>query len=143
MRFTLCYKEYSFGMSLGAMKQFKDATGKDLWHTLLAFLDDWHASEGKSPLSRCRAVYGTVDFDTAAELIYCLVRSENKSIPLSEIEDAMFLVGWLPTDLDNSNVNPYPLILVSIAHDINKMFASEVDKVKKSHAGTELHESKN
>ncbi len=49
-------------MTLGAMKQFKDATGKDLWHTLLAFLDEWMAIEGKSPLARCRAVYNTVDF---------------------------------------------------------------------------------
>jgi hypothetical protein len=142
MRFTLCYKEYSFNMTLGAMKQFKDATGKDLWHTLLAFLDEWMASEGKSTLARCRAVYDAVDFETASELIHCLVKSEDKSIPLIEVEDAMFRVGWLPMDLDNQNVNPYPLILVSIAHDINKMFESELEAVKKSHAPTEQAESK-
>lgn len=129
-------------MSLGAMKQFKDATGKDLWHTLLAFLDEWMKSEGKSPLARCRAVYDVVDFETAAELIHALVKAEDKSIPLAEIEDSMFRVGWLPVDLDNGKVNPYPLILVSIAHDVNKLFASEIESVKKSHAATELQENK-
>ena len=129
-------------MTLGAMKQFKDATGKDLWHTLLAFLEEWMSSEGKSTLSRCRAVYGVVDFETAAELIHALVKAEDKSIPLVEIEDAMFNVGWLPVDLDNGKVNPYPLILVSIAHDINKLFTDEIESVKKSHADIELQENK-
>jgi hypothetical protein len=140
MRFTLCYKEYTFRMTLGAMKQFKSATGKDLWHTLIAFLDDWMKSEKESTLSRCRGVYNVVDFATAAELIHALVKAEDKSIPIAEIEDAMFRVGWLPTDLDNQNINPYPLILVSIAHQINESFSAEVDEVKKSYAATKLHD---
>ena len=140
MRFTLCYKEYPFRMTLGAMKQFKSATGKDLWHTLIAFLDDWMKSEKESTLTRCRGVYNVVDFATAAELIHALVKAENKSIPMAEIEDAMFRVGWLPVDLDDGNINPYPLILVSIAHQINETFSSEVEEVKKSHAVTKLRE---
>ena len=126
-------------MTLGAMKQFKGATGKDLWHTLIAFLDDWMKSEKESTLSRCRGVYSVVDFGTAAELIHALVRTENKSIPIAEIEDAMFRVGWLPTDLEDSNINPYPLILVSIAHQINESFSVEAEEVKKSHAATKHH----
>ena len=127
-------------MTLGAMKQFKDATGKDLWHTLIAFLDDWMKSEKESTLSRCRGVYNVVDFATAAELIHALVKAEDKSIPIAEIEDAMFKVGWLPVDLEDNNVNPYPLILVSIAHQINSSFDSGVEDLKKSHAVTKLQE---
>ena len=123
-------------MSLGAMRQFKSATGKDLWHTLIAFLDDWMKSEKESTLTRCRGVYNVVDFATAAELIHALVRAEDKSIPIAEIEDAMFRVGWLPVDLEDGKINPYPLILVSIAHQINETFSSEVKEVKKSHAVT-------
>ena len=140
MRFTLCYKEYPFKMSLGAMKQFKVATGKDLWHTLVAFLDEWMQGEGESVLKRCRRAYEVVDFVTAAELIHALVKAENKSVPIAEIEDAMFRVGWLPTDLENNNVNPYPLVLVSIAHQINDEFTLGVEQEKKSQAVTKLQE---
>ncbi len=136
MRFTLCYKEYPFKMTLGAMKQFKSATGKDLWHTLIAFLDDWMKSEQESTLTRCRGVYNTVDFATAAELFHALVKAEDKSIPIAEIEDGMFRVGWLPVDIENPSVNPYPLILVSIAHQINEEFSNGVDNTKKSQAVT-------
>jgi hypothetical protein len=128
-------------MTLGAMKQFKDATGKDLWHTLIAFLDEWTKSEKESTLTRCRGVFNTVDFATAAELIHALVKAEDKSIPIAEIEDAMFRVGWLPVDLEDGNVNPYPLILVSIAHQVNSAFSVEIENLKKSHAVTKLQES--
>jgi len=127
-------------MTLGAMKQFKAATGKDLWHTLVAFLDDWMKSAKESDLTRCRGVYNTVDFATAAELIHALVKAENKSIPIAEIEDAMFRVGWLPINLDDDGVSPYPLILVSIAHQVNAQFSEGVDNEKKLHAATKQQE---
>ena len=127
-------------MTLSAMKQFKEATGKDLWHTLVSFLDDWHKSEKESTLARCRGVYDVVDFAIAAELIYALVRAENKNIPIAEIEDAMFRVGWLPVDLEDDKISPYPLILVSIAHQINNGFSEGVEAEKKSHAATKQQE---
>ena len=118
-------------MTLGAMKQFKSATGLDLWHTLISFLDEWMKSKDESTLTRCRIAYGAVGFDVAAELFYALVRAEDKSIPIAEIEDGMFRVGWLPNpDSDDAQCYPYPLILVDVAHQINAQFSEGIGEKK-------------
>ena len=127
----LCYKEYPCKMSLGAMKQFKQATGKDLWCTLLQFMECYALSEGEATLLRMRKLYEVIDFETAAQLFHALIRAENKSIPLDEIEDAMFKVGWLPTERPGDMSEPWPFVLVPLAHEINKQFETDAKELKK------------
>ena len=115
-------------MTLGAMKQFKEATGKDLWFSLLNFLEVWSLSDGEPTLTRMKKVYEVLDFDTAAKLFHALIKAENKSIPLEEIEDAMFKVGWLPSEREDNMSHPWPLVLVTTAHDINNQFSEDVKK---------------
>lgn len=127
----LCYKSYPAKMSLGAMKQFKQSTGKDLWCTLLKFMECFAETSGDSLVVRMRKLYEVVDFETASHLFYSLIRAEDNSIPLTEIEDAMFRVGWLPTDRPGDMSEPWPFALVSIAHEINKQFEVDVKGEKK------------
>ena len=127
----LCYKEYPYKMTLGAMKQFKQNTSKDLWCTLLQFMECYAESKDDSLVARMRKLYDVVDFETASHIFHSLIRAESKDIPLQEIEDAMFKVGWLPTERPGDMSEPWPLVLVPLAHEINKQFEVDVNQVKK------------
>ena len=127
----LCYKEYPYKMSLGAMKQFKQSRGKDLWCTLLQFMECYSESKEESILSRMRKLYEVVDFETASHVFYSLIRAENKEVPLVEIEDAMFKVGWLPTDREGDMSEPWPYVLAAVAFEINKQFEVDASEAKK------------
>lgn len=113
------------------MKQFKAETGKDLWCTLLQFMEVFANTKDDSLIVRMRKLYEIVDFETAAHLFHSLIRAEDKSIPLAEIEDAMFKVGWLPTDRDGDMSEPWPFVLVPVAHAINKQFEVDAGDTKK------------
>ena len=127
----LCYKEYTYKMSLGAMKQFKQATGKDLWCTLLQFMECYALSNEDATLVRIRKLYEVLDFETAAQLFHALIRAGNKSIPIEEIEDGMFKVGWLPSERADNMSEPWPLVLVLLSHEINKQFTADASELKK------------
>ena len=109
-------------MSLGAIKQFKQATGKDLWFVLISFIEAYGDSIDLDSISRMRYLFSIIDFEDAAQLFYALIKQENKSIPLSEIEDAMFRVGWLPNENTDDLSNPWPLVMVVLAHDVDSAF---------------------
>lgn len=138
MEFTLCYKSYPFKMSLQAMKQFEERTGKDLWSTLLQFLDEWMKHQESSVLTRCAKVSAVISFNDAAEMLHALVKAEDKSIPLDEIRDGMFRVGWMPSDASNDQVDPYTAVLFKVGTEINTLFNDGVKAEKKLHAATEL-----
>ena len=109
-------------MSLGAMKQFKQATGKDLWFSLLQFLEVFYEStESKSTtLTLCRRLYEVLDFETASLVFHSLINASGQKIPLIEIEDAMFRSGWLPTTREGEACEPWPLVMVSVAQECDK-----------------------
>jgi hypothetical protein len=127
----LCYKSYPYKMTLGAMKQFKQSTGNDLWCKLLQFMECYAETSGEPVVTRMRRLYEVIDFEAASHLFYSLIRAEDKSIPIEEIEDAMFKVGWLPTQREGDMSEPWPLVLVVVAHEINKQFESDAAEAKK------------
>jgi hypothetical protein len=88
-------------------------------------------SVGDSAVTRMRKLYEVVDFETAAHLFHSLIRAEDKNIPLQEIEDAMFKVGWLPTERDSDMSEPWPFVLVPLSHEINRQFETDVSELKK------------
>lgn len=131
-------------MSLGAIKQFKEATGLDLWCTLLTMIEiSLETSDQKlSVASRMRAFYEACPFDVGAQAFHALIKAENKSIPLSEIEDAMFRVGWRATEREGDISEPWPLVLVTTAYKIDKFFEQLEDKHKKKADTSEQKEKK-
>ena len=73
----------------------------------------------------------------AAKAIHCLVRQENKSISLDEIEDATFRVGWLPTDDESGWIEPWPIVMVDIATQINKYYMDNIPTKKSVMSGSQ------
>ena len=126
----LCYKEYGYKVTLSACKSFYEQTGTDLQHTLLMYLDACHQSAGQGLLERMATFHNVCSFDKAAKLIHCLIKQDDKSISIAEIEDAMFRVSWTPTDQDSELCQPWPLVMLDIATQVNDYFAENLPKKK-------------
>ena len=127
----LCYKEYPFKLSLASCKSFFDATGEDLQSTLLSYLDACQRTTGMDLIARMSEFHKVCKFEVASHAIHSLVKAEDKSIPLSEIQDGMFRVSWLPTDRDDDLSEPWPLVMVDIATQVNDYFAKNMPVKKK------------
>lgn len=128
----LCYKEYPFKISLAACKAFFDATGKDLQYVLLMYLQACKDSMDIDHLVDRMAFYHKVcNFETASYAIYCLIQTENKSIPLAEVQDGMYRVSWLPSERSDELSEPWPLVMVDIATQVNEYFSTNMPVKKK------------
>tara|TARA_R110002020_G_scaffold453005_1_gene667651 strand:+ start:2071 stop:2478 length:408 start_codon:yes stop_codon:yes gene_type:complete len=127
----LCYKEYPFKISLASCKSFFDATGEDLQSVLLSYLDICQSTQGESLIGRMSEFHKVCKFETASHAIHSLVKAENKNIPLEEIQDAMFRVSWLPSERDDDLSEPWPLVMVTIANQVNDYFAKNMPVKKK------------
>lgn len=126
-------------MTLASMRQFKQATDKDLWFTLISFLDTYMRHEDDHPVTLMRKLYETVDFETASHVFHCLAKQEDSSIELEQLQDAMFRAGWRPTD-EGEYGQPWPLIMIQIATDIDKSFNEVIDVKKKEQTGSASEE---
>jgi len=131
--FKLCGKEYNSKMSLEAMKKFKQSTGKDLWCLLITMIEVFATTSESSVLERMRLLYEACDFETASLAFHSLCTSE--STPLDEIQDGMFRVGWMPTEREGDITEPWPLILVMLAYDVDKQF-NQIPETDKKKVGT-------
>jgi len=126
----LCYKEYEYKLNLSACKYFHEKTGKDLQCTLLSFIDACRTSEKMDYLDRLSLFHGLISFKEASFLFYSLIKETDKSIPLCEIEDAMFRVSWIPATVDDAELcQPWPLVIVDLATQVSSYY-SELDKKK-------------
>ena len=132
MQIKLCYKSYPFKMSLQAMRDYKRATDKDLWFTLVSILEVYVANIDEPVLTLLKALYNEVDFEDASHAIHALIRAEDKSIELEQVQDAMFKVGWRPVESEDSEFRqPYPIVLVQMAKMVDLQLSQEID-VKKN-----------
>lgn len=127
----LCYKEYPYKISLAACKAFFDATGEDLQSVLLEYLEACHRTSGMDLVKRMSEFYKICKFEVASHAIHSLVKTANKNIPIEEIQDAMFRVSWLPSDRDDDLSEPWPLVMVTIATQVNDYFVSNMPVKKK------------
>lgn len=127
----LCYKEYPFKISLAACKAFFDRTGKDLQCVLLMYLEACKDSVEMDLVSRMAFFHKVCDFETASYAMYCLIQTENKSIPLAEIQDGMYRVSWLPSERSDVLSEPWPLVMVDIATQVNEYFSTNMPVKKK------------
>ena len=131
MEIKLCYKTYPFKIDLSACKSFYDATGEDLQYLLLKYIDVCRSTTEKDLISRMSAFLAVCSFEVAAQAIHALVRTENKSIPLDEIRDGMFRVSWLPSDRVDDLSEPWSMVMLTIATQVNEYFASNLPVKKK------------
>lgn len=125
----LCYKEYPYKLNLAACKAFYQETGKDLTYVLMRYLEACVDTKGMEAIERLRHFSGLETMETISKLFHCLIKQENKTIPLVELQDAMFRVSWMPTNEDTDLCEPWPLVVVDLATQVNEYY-SELDKKK-------------
>jgi len=132
MDFKLFYKSYDYKPSLAAIKQFKEATGLDLWSSLIKYMVCFteSRSNGDSLGDMIYKLSTVLDFVQSAQLFYCLAKQSNSNLSIDEIEDAMFHAGILPSSADTGLCEPYPIILYSIALDVQGYHASLANEKK-------------
>ena len=126
----LCYKEYPFKISLAACKSFFDKTGQDLQYIFLMYLDECKKTSGVDDLERMKLFYNVCTFETASHAIHALITDD--SIPMAEIQDAMYRVSWLPSDRSDNMNEPWPLVMLDIAVQINDYFSINMPVKKKA-----------
>lgn len=126
----LFYKSYDYKTSLAALKGFKKDTKEDLLFVLSGVLDCWASGEGMDIRARINAIYSVCDTESAAYLFYHLIKGSGANLPLVEIEDAMFNAGVSPNALETDFCEPWPLVLVKLAQDIELDFQESLVKKK-------------
>lgn len=132
MKFKLCYKEYDCKASLGAMKRFKEATGKDMWGVCSKYMSTYIAltKEGITIQDLIHELSTVLDFVDSAVFFHSLCVDSGVSI--DEIEDGMFHAGILPSERDHDMSEPYPIVLYILCTDIIKEHLDLVESKKKA-----------
>lgn len=120
-------------MNYGAIKRYRDETGNDIWVSLLELLleDSKCLSEGVSVLERMVRLMKVIPFDDGACLFHSMI-DKSIAIPMAEIRDGMQRVGWLPSKRDDDMSEPYQLVLVNLAHDVNDFMTKNTEPKKKA-----------
>lgn len=125
----LCYKEYPFKITLKACKTFYDNTGLDLQTVFMDYLVGCVKSQEMVSLERLAYFSKIYTRDVACQALHAIISQENKNIPMSEIEDATFRVSWTASDVEDDMQEPWPLVMVATAVQINDCF-KEMQKKK-------------
>lgn len=126
----LCYKEYDYKMSLGACKSFFDSTGLDLQTFLMDYISCWVKNSEESLLDRLIALSKLYTRDICCHAFYALIKEKQDGISLSEIQDATYRVSWVQSERDDDMSEPYPIVLLNLALEINDYFYKNSDKKK-------------
>jgi hypothetical protein len=95
----------------------------------MKYLDACRSTAKMPAAERLTYFFGIESFEVVSKLFHCLITQEDKSLPLAEIQDGMFRVGWMPNDKDNELCEPWPLVVVDLATQVNEYY-SELDKNK-------------
>ncbi len=130
MIIELCYMQYPAKLSLGSMDYYEEATGRDLWRDLLKFLEAWQKLKGLTTIEVITGLHDVVSFKNASYIFHSVIREENSSVSLKEIQDGMFAVGWLPSEDDSTMAEPWPLVMYKVALDIHRQLSDFAKKKK-------------
>jgi len=129
----LCYKEYDWKISNKACKEFAEKTGKDLngffADYLVAYLK---IPEGTTILERLEILRSVHSRKDASFAFYCLIKAAQDGIPLAEIEDATYRVGWTLNEKPDDLSEPWPVEALNLAFEINDYLSQAVPGKKKA-----------
>jgi hypothetical protein len=138
----LCYKEYPFKLSLKSCKVFFDQTGLDLQTVFMKYIAACSKTMEMSLMDRLVYFSELYTRDVACKALHSIISQENKNIPLAEIEDATFRVSWMATDNDDGLSEPWPLVMLDAALQINDYFSKEIE-IKKTVTSDDTQQMKN
>ena len=131
MLIKLCYKEYPFKISQSACKRFFDQTGLDLQTVFMKYISACVDNAGLDVTKRLIHFSELYSRDVACKAMHCMIKEEDKSIPLAEIEDGTFRVSWVESKRDDDISEPWPLVMLDVALQINTYFTENLN-IKKS-----------
>ena len=130
MEFNLCYKTYPFSVSLATCKRFTDATGLDLHTVLMDYIHAYSQLSDIGELEKVNAMSKVYSRGIACQVFYALSNRE-KEIPLAEFEDATYRVSWFRTEVIDDMSEPWPLVMVAVAMDVNNYINQNLHVKKK------------
>jgi hypothetical protein len=130
MEFKLAYKSYSYGMSLASCKRFTDATGLDLHPVLMGYIHKFTELKDASILDRLTQLSKLYSREVACHLFMSITDKESHAT-LEEFQDATFRVSWVQSSRDDDLSEPYPLVIVGIAMEVNRYINENIHVKKK------------
>jgi hypothetical protein len=126
----ICYKKYDCKLSVGACKYFTDKTGLDLQTVFGDYVEKSIELQGVSLISRMQSLSRLYNREIASLALYSIIKPENESVDLCEIEDATFRVSWQLSDRPDDLSEPWPIIMLQVGFDINEYFNNNIPKKK-------------
>lgn len=126
----LCYKEYDYDLNLKAADKFANDTGFDLQTVFMKYIVAASKTVGMGVAERLVYFAELYPRDIACRALHAVISQECDGVSLSEIEDATFRVGWLANNKDTDMQEPWPLVMVTTAMEINT-FVMSGDFIKK------------
>ena len=117
-------------MTAGACKYFTDKTGLDLQTVFGDYVEKSIELQGVSLISRMQSLSRLYNREIASLALYSIIKPENESVDLCEIEDATFRVSWQLSDRPDDLSEPWPIVMLQVGFDINEYFNSNIPKKK-------------
>lgn len=112
LEFKLAFKAYEAKPSIGAIRLFKEKTGKDLFHFCLELQRCYIESRDSVELAR------VANFADTAWFFYALTKEGGSGASIEELQDAMFRVGVVGDDEGGDYAEPYTLIALQLALEV-------------------------
>ena len=130
MEFKLGYKTYPFSISLATCKRFTDATGLDLHDVLMDYIHAYSEVSSEKDLKKV-SVMSKVHSRAIACEVFRAITDKDKEIPLSEFQDATYRTSWFRSEVIDEMSEPWPLVLVNVAMDVDKYINDNLHVKKK------------
>ena len=130
MKFKLCYKTYDFGISLASCKGFTDSTGLDLHCVLMDYIYAYTDLADAPELNKVSTLGKLYSRDIACNL-FSSITDKELNIPDEEFQDATYRTSWVQSSRIDGFSEPWPLVIVGVAMDINKYISENIHVKKK------------
>lgn len=129
----LCYKEYSWKISNNACRSFKEKTGKDLNGVFADYIvASINLDQNVSIFERTEIFRKLHSREDACKALHCIIEASQDGISLEEIEDATYRVGWTLSDRPDELSEPWPVVMLDVAFQINSYLNENLPSKKKA-----------
>ena len=130
MKIHLAYKKYPYKLTLNACKVFFEQTGLDLQTVFLKYISAAANSRELSIADRLISFSELYSRDVACKAMHCMIKEVDKTVPIAEIQDGTYRVGWMASDRDDDLSEPWAMVMVTTALQVNDYFTESLN-VKK------------
>lgn len=131
MGIKLCYKDYDWKLTIGAIKSFRDKTGKDLYGVFAKYITaSINLHKDVSIFERNEIFRDLNSRETACQALYFIIKDAQDGVSLDEILDGALRVNWQLSDRPDDLSNPWPVVMLETAWLINEYNNNNIPKKK-------------